>query len=254
MSEKVKKDLTTQGLVARHAWDLTLKGTKSIWCTVQKYVPKNILNFTIRYLNNTLSNMSNMHIWGYSENKLCVLCHQVQTLGHVVAGCNVSLTEGRYTWRHDSVLQVIANSLTRFCSNSFVDLPSFASSCIITGEQERPDIVIVQQKAVMLLELTIGFETNMKLNSTRKREKYKALVDRLKKSYDDVVYANISMGACGFIEKDSKKFLDIITKLKIPETEIQYLTKSIINVCIRTSYFIFCRRNKEWTKPELLSF
>ena len=106
----------------------------------------------------------------------------------------------------------------------------------------------------MLLELTIGFETNMELNSTRKREKYKALVDRLKKSYDDVVYANISMGACGFIEKDSKKFLDIMTKLKIPKTEIQYLTKSIINVCIRTSYFIFCRRNKEWTKPELLSF
>ena len=254
MSEKVKKDLTTQGLVVRHAWDLTLTSTKSIWCTVQKYMPKNIFNFTIRYLNNTLSNMSNMHIWGYSENKLCVLCHQVQTLGHVVAGCNVSLADGRYTWRHNSVLQVIANSLTRFCSNLFADLPSFASPCIITGEQERPDIVIVQQKAVMLLELTIGFETNMELNSTRKREKYKALVDRLKKSYDDVVYANISMRACGFIEKDSKKFLDIMTKLKIPETEIQYLTKSIINVCIRTSYFIFCRRNKEWTKPELLSF
>ena len=173
--------------------------------------------------------------------------------GSAVPG-NVSLADGRYTWRHNSVLQVVANSLTRFCSNLFVDLPSFASPCIITGEQERPDIVIVQQKAVMLLELTIGFETNMELNSTRKREKYKALVDRLKKSYDDVVYANISMGACGFIEKDSKKFLDIMTKLKIPETEIQYLTKSIINVCIRTSYFIFCRRNKEWTKPELLSF
>ena len=55
------------------------------------------IDFTIRYLNNTLSNMSNMHIWGYSENKLCVLCHQVQTLGHVVAGCNVSLTVCQYT-------------------------------------------------------------------------------------------------------------------------------------------------------------
>ena len=85
-------------------------------------------------------------------------------------------------------------------------------------------------------------------------EKYKDLVDRLKKSYDDVIYANISMSACGFIEKDSKKFLDIMTKLTIPETEIQYLTKSIINICIRISYFIFCRRNKEWTEPDLLSF
>ena len=106
----------------------------------------------------------------------------------------------------------------------------------------------------MLSELTIGFETNMELNSKRKREKYKDLVDRLKKSYDDVVYANISMGACGIIEKDRKKFLDIMTKQTIPETEIQYLTKSIISICICTSYFIFCRRNKEWTEPELLSF
>ena len=62
------------------------------------------------------------------------------------------------------------------------------------------------------------------------------------------------MGAFGFIEKDCKKFLDIMTKLKIPETEIQYLTKSIINICIHTSYFIFCCRNKEWTEPELLLF
>ena len=80
----------------------------------------------------------------------------------------------------------------------------FDSPCIITGE---PDIVIVQQKFVMLLELTIGFETNMGLDSTRKRQKYKALVDRLKKSYDDIVYANISMGACGLLKKTARSFL-----------------------------------------------
>ena len=93
----------------------------------------------------------------------------------------------------------------------------------------------------MLIKLTTGFETNMELNSTRKSEKYKALVDRIKKSYDDVVYASTSMGAYGFIEKDSKKFLDIMTILKIPKTEIQYLTKSIINICIPTSHFTFVR-------------
>ena len=78
----------------------------------------------------------------------------------------------------------------------------------------------------------VGFEINMKLNSTRKHEKYMALVD-------NVVYANNSMGAFGSIEKDSKTFLNIMTKLNIPETEIQHLTKSIINICIRTSCFIF---------------
>ena len=80
----------------------------------------------------------------------------------------------------------------------------------------------------------------MELNSTRKREKYKALVDRLKKSYDDVVYAKISMCACGFIEKDSKKFLDIMTKL--------------INICIRTSYFIFVAEIKNGPSPNFHPF
>ena len=49
----------------------------------------------------------------------------------------------------------------------------------------------------------------MELNSKRKREKYKELVSRLKKSYDDVVYANISMGACGFIEKTVRNLLTL---------------------------------------------
>ena len=42
------------------------------------------------------------------------------------------------------------------------------------------------------------FETDMELNSKRKRDKYKELVDRLKKSYDDVVYANIFNGCLRF--------------------------------------------------------
>ena len=72
---------------------------------------------------------------------------------------------------------------------------------------------VIKQKAVMLLDLRIVYETNMELNTKRKHGKYKALVHRFKKFYEDVVYANISMGACGFIEKYSKKFLNIMTKL-----------------------------------------
>ena len=254
LTNKVKENLTTQGLVMRHVWDCALSNTKTIWSSVQKAMPRNIFNYTIRYLNNTLPNMSNMQIWGYAENKMCPLCHNPQTLGHVVAGCNIALTQGRYTWRHNSVLKIIANTLSRSCKSLYVDLPSFASHCIVTGDQERPDIVIVQNKTVTLIELTVGFETNMAGNSTRKREKYKPLMNRLKSSYDKVVYCNVSMGACGFIEKDSKRFFELLSNLHVSDTEIKYLTKKMINICIRASYFIFCCRNKEWTNPELLDF
>ena len=39
----------------------------------------------------------------------------------------------------------------------------------------------------------------------------------------------------------------------ICESQI-HLTRSIINIGIRMSYFIFFRKNKEWISPELLSF
>ena len=66
-------------------------------------------------------------------------------------------------------------------------------------------------------------------------------------------YVNVSMGACGFIEKDSKSLFDL-RRLKLPENEILFLTRRITNTCIRASYYIFCRRSKEWTSPELLTF
>ena len=66
-------------------------------------------------------------------------------------------------------------------------------------------------------------------------------------------YVNVSMGAYGFIEKDSKSLFDL-RRLKLPENEILFLTRRITNTCIRASYYIFCRRSKEWTSPELLTF
>ena len=74
-TNKIKENLTTQGLVIRHIWDSILASTKTAWTSVQKCLQKNIYNFTIRYLNNTLPNMSNMFTWGHSENKACPLCH-----------------------------------------------------------------------------------------------------------------------------------------------------------------------------------
>ena len=195
LTNKVKESLTTQGLVMRHVWDCVPSNTKKVWSFVQKAMPRNIFNHTMRYLHNTLPNMSNMQIWGCAENKMCPLCHDPQTR---------VFTQGRYAWRHNSVLKIIANTLSRSCKSLYVDLPSFASPCTVTGDQDRPDIIIVQHKTVTLVEITVCFETNMAGNSTRKREKYNPLMNGLKSSYNKVVYCNVSMGACGFIEKTVK--------------------------------------------------
>ena len=35
---------------------------------------------------------------------------------------------------------------------------------------------------------------------------------------------------------------------------LNYMVNRTINVCTRTTYYIFCKRNKEWESPELLNW
>ena len=49
-----------------------------------------------------------------------------ESLLHVVAGCNNYLNEGRYTWRHNSALHLIALSLQGVTGTTlYADLPGF---------------------------------------------------------------------------------------------------------------------------------
>ena len=101
--------LNTQGAVIRYVWSEVLQSSKNAWFAVQSNLSRNLHNFTVRYLDNTLPHLSNMYTWGLAETKLCPLCNNFQCLLHVVAGCAESLD--RYTWRHDSVPNYIATFL-----------------------------------------------------------------------------------------------------------------------------------------------
>ena len=87
----------------------------------------------------------------------------------------------------------------------------------------------------------------------------------MKNSYE-IFYADLSMGCVGVIGKGNDEFQQIVKQqglkykdiqklfvdfgLEVPECD--YLMRKIINVCIRTTYFIFCQRNKQWDNPALL--
>ena len=107
--DRLQTQLQSQGAILSFVIDHSLNVTKSIWTSVQSKMPKNIFNFTIRYLNNSLSTRSNLKKWNFTQSSDCSFCHLPETLLHVVAGCKSYLEEGRYTWRHNSALQVLAN-------------------------------------------------------------------------------------------------------------------------------------------------
>ncbi len=100
-----------------------------------------------------------------------------------------------YLWRHDSVLNLIASTLKSLnYSNLYVDLPGNISPSVVTGDSLRPDLLItIENKCIYILELTIGFESNLLINATRKRDKYDELINEQLKNYKKAKFVNVSI-------------------------------------------------------------
>ena len=129
---------------------------------------KNIFNFIVKYMNNTLATMKNLCKWSLSNTSACSFCFQSETLRHVFSRCNSYLQDGRYTWHHNSVLLHIAKTLPSIVHSSlFTDLPVFPSPSLITGDSSPDLILVLNNTSVYVLELTVGFESNIKIDRIR---------------------------------------------------------------------------------------
>ena len=69
---------------------------------------------------------------------------------------------GTYTWRHDSVLNLLAKTLSSVSdAKLFADLPGYNSPSIITGDEYRPDMLLItSDNTLYVAELTAGHESN----------------------------------------------------------------------------------------------
>ena len=179
-------------------------------------MPKNIFNFMITYLNNTLGTRKNLFKWSLSDSPSCSFClFPVETLQHVVSSCRSYLEDGRYTCRDNSVLLFIAKSFSsiQHCL-VYADLPFFPSPSLITGDSLRPDLALIApDNSLYVLELTVGFETNIAINGNRKATKYRPLLLDLKPRYHKINFVNMSMGALGILESSSDSLLHMMKEL-----------------------------------------
>ena len=109
--DRVCNELLSQGFVISSILKYSLSQT-SLWSRVQQKLPKNIFNFTIKYLNNTLATRKNLLKWSLTQSPSCSFCLQNETLQH--ASCKSYLDHGRYNWRRDSVLLCPSKSFSYF--------------------------------------------------------------------------------------------------------------------------------------------
>ena len=108
-------------------------------------------------------------------------------------------------------------------------------------------------KLLYILELTIGFETNIQNNSNRKAAKYSSLLSELSPSFSKVTFVNLSMGAIGTMGSSCTSFFSLLNELSFDKTIQKRVIMKAMTISIRSSYFIFCQRNKPWTNPDLLT-
>ena len=168
--ERLTHNFSSQGALLSFLLDNSFKKFNIIWSGEQSNLPVNIYNFAIKYLSNTLPTCKNLCLWKLRQSSDCQFCLLPETLLHVVAGCKVYLEQGRYTWRHNSVLSFLATSLKVVEGSSlYADIPGFPSPSIITGDDIRPDLLLkTKDNCLYIMELTISFDSN--LYQCRKKE------------------------------------------------------------------------------------
>ena len=105
----------------------------------------------------------------------------------------VHLNGKRYNYRHDLVLLNIVKSIkSSEVRRIYADLEGYISPSIISGEDKRPVIIIVERDNVYIFELIIGFETNISTNSERKKNNYSQLLEDLKSRYKKVKFHDVT--------------------------------------------------------------
>ena len=122
----------------------------------------------------------------------CDICKNKGDLQHILNWCQIALDQGRFTWRHNSVLSHLIKELLKTKPENlliYADLPGydFNGGTIppdILTTTSRPDIVFVERetKEIKLFELTCLFENNIDSANTTKFDKYKDLKNDLIKA------------------------------------------------------------------------
>ena len=95
-----------------------------------------------------------------------------------------------------------------------------------------------------VVELTVGYETNLRNNIDRKHSKYKVLIQEQKKKFPSVTFINLSISALGVFDKESTNFLNMLDRMGLDDSHVKFVVKKIIGFAIRSTYYIFCCRKK----------
>ena len=225
---------------------------KSFIWNLKSGTAKFLLNSTIH----TLPTMNNLKLWNKSVSDKCLLCKNCDSTLHTLNGCKTMLDQGRYTYRHDSILNFIVSKIDQNQFTVYSDINGYQATnggtipVTMAVTQLKPDIVIVneKEKTVDIFELTVPFESNIKARNIYKSNKY-AHFSRDITSHKTTVTA-FEVGARGYLTVENEKRLKKICSFCKKGTKPKEFLESISKLAITCSYLIYtARKQPSWTSP-----
>ena len=174
------------------------------------------------------------------------------------------LEQGRYTWRHDSVLRIILHTLQEISHTSWTFYCDLAGSNKVAGTtippdilatQQRPDLVLVnrESKSIIVIELTVPFEQNIHNAHERKVNRYSSLImDLQEQGHDSKLYC-IEIGSRGLITECNKcNIQEIFTSISPGKKQLKNKCKKfqrdLSKRAILASYTIFYSKyDHDWS-------
>ena len=206
--------------------------------------------------------MDNLKRWGKRVSDRCPFCGNIETLAHILSNCSTALTQGRFTWRHNSVLCSIINLIQPYLRDGmrlFSDMPGYQAPhggtvpphILVTSM--KPDIFVFSELSseVIVFELTCPWDKNILRSHNFKTEKYASLIADLAQSRV-VSFFCVEISARGQITKENRSRLkSFLLKCCSAPRDI---FKSVITIsskaALLSSYSIFCARGEpSWENP-----
>ena len=241
---------------------IALESECPIWRKIQFGLPAGQLSFLLKAGADCLPTPLNLRRWKVQTDQNCPLCSSPHPISfHILNWCETALSQGRYTWRHDSVLKSLVNSIKPFIdpqSSLFADLPGLRASnnpmatipCNLSTSSDRPDLVIITGTKIYLLELTVPANTpkNMVEASVRKQQKYQPLITDLLSHPDvhQVVYHTLEIGCLGHFSSSVVRSLTEINDSISKTNAREILSKAASKAVGCSSYIFGARLSKDW--------
>ena len=112
-----------------------------------------------------------------------------------------------------------------------------STTLIISGDAYRPDLLLITaDDKLYIVELTVGFDTNLHNNVERKKAKYEDLIKEMKDNYVSVKFVNLSISCLGAFDIECRTFLEMLDTLGLDKNYQRYCIKKIMSYAIRGAY------------------